>query len=251
MASAPDLNLKSGLCIETRIRPSDLSNGRNIVFKDREYALRIDWPSEGSRISFYVFGNGQWEPRVSAPCPTTNQWCHVVAAWDGHSSLLWVEGERFSTARRVQEASPTDNPLVIGSAVALGAAFAGEIEYVRIYRTVLPPAEILGHAYGIESRAKGSGAPLTEFDFSKGLQGWEGAGTASAHPGVDAVILAGQSARGYLLRQGLDAEIGAKDFLNLRLAVDGGTRGELIFVTTRAPGRIRFPARADGNRTLT
>ena len=42
--------------------PSDLSDGRNIVFKDEEYALRIDWPPEGSRISFYVYGDGQWEP---------------------------------------------------------------------------------------------------------------------------------------------------------------------------------------------
>ena len=66
ITSTPALNLKQGFTIEARIRPTDISDGRNIVFKDKEYALRIDWPSEGSRISFYIYCNGQWEPRVSA-----------------------------------------------------------------------------------------------------------------------------------------------------------------------------------------
>src|ERR1019366_1641021 len=138
------------------------------------------------------------------------------------------------------------NPVVIGSGVALGAAFAGEMEYVRIYGRMLPPAEILGHAYGIEPHPEGPGAGLTEFDFSKGLQGWSGRADASARPGADAMLVTGQSPRGYVLHQGLDSQIAKKDFLSLRMTLDSGTRGELIFVTTVGAGRIRFPTRADG-----
>jgi hypothetical protein len=246
ITSTPALNLKPGFTIEARIRPTDISDGRNIVFKDKEYALRIDWPIEGSRISFYIYCNGQWEPRVSAYCPATNQWCHVVAAWDGHTSSLWVDGEPFSVARNAPAPPATDNPVVIGSGVALGAAFAGEMEYVRIYGRTVPPAEILGHAYGIEPHPEGPGSALTEFDFSKGLQGWQGRADASARAGAGAMLVRGQSSRGYVLHQWLNAPIGKKDFLSLRMTLDSGTRGELIFVTTVGAGRIRFPTRADG-----
>ena len=58
-------------------------------------------------------------------------------------------------AREAQAPPATDNPVVIGSGVALGAAFIGEIEYVRIYGRMLPPADILGHAYGIEPHPGG------------------------------------------------------------------------------------------------
>ena len=231
---------------QTRICPSDLSDGRNIVFKDQEYALRIDWPPEGSRISFYVYADGQWEPRVSAYPPRTNQWYHIVAAWDGHKSYLWVDGEPFSVAREAAAPAATDNPLCIGSGVALGAAFAGQIDYVRIYRKLLPPADILGHAYGLEPHPHTPGASLTDFDFSNGLQGWDGRGDASARAGPEGMIVASHSPRGHVLRQGLDAPIGKKDFLSLRMALDRGTRGELIFVTTMGAGRIPFGTVADG-----
>ncbi|MCX6913646.1 MAG: LamG domain-containing protein [Verrucomicrobia bacterium] len=220
ITSTPALNLKPGFTIEARIRPTDIADGRNLVFKDKEYALRIDWPIEGSRISFYLYCNGQWEPRVSAYCPATNQWCHVVAAWDGHTSSLWVDGEPFSVARNAPAPPATDNPVVIGSGVALGTAFVGEMEYVRIYGRMLPPAEILGHAYGIEPHPEGPGAALTEFDFSKGLQGWQGKADASARTGAGAMLVTGQSPRGYVLHQGLDAPIGKKDFLSLRMTRD-------------------------------
>ncbi|MGO8679286.1 MAG: LamG-like jellyroll fold domain-containing protein [Limisphaerales bacterium] len=245
--STPALNLRKGFSIEARIRPTDLSNGRNIVFKDKEYALRIDWPIEGSRISFYVYGDGQWEPRVSAYLPATNQWHHVVAAWDGHRSYLWLDGEPFSVGREAAAPAATDNPVCIGSAVALGGAFAGDIDYVRIYRKMLPTTDILCHAFGIALDSRTRGAPLTEFDFSKGPQGWHGGADVSAQAGPDGMIVTSRSPRGHLLREGLDAPIGKTDFLSLRMALDRGTRADLIFVTTLGAGRMGFNTVADGN----
>ena len=60
------------------------------------------------------------------------------------------------------------------------------------------------------------------------------------------MLVTGRSSRGYVLHQGLDAQIGNKDFLSLRMTLDCGTRGELIFVTTMGAGRLRFPTLADG-----
>lgn len=244
--SGPALNLRKGFSLETRIRPTDLSNGRNIVFKDKEYALRLDWPSEGSRISFYVYGNGQWEPRVSAFCPETNQWYHIVAAWDGYQSFLWVDGERFSAGRETPLTPATDHPVLIGAPAPLGAAFAGEIDYVRIYRGMLPTSDIICDAYGIRAHPPASGSHRTEFDFSQGLQGWHAAGTASARSDANGLNVTGRSDRGWVLCEGLNAPVAAKDFLNLRLAVDQGSRADLIFVTTLGGGRMRFATVADG-----
>ena len=244
--SAAGLNLRKGFTIEARLRPGDLRDGRNIVCKDKEYALRIDWPSEGGRISFYVYADGKWEPRVSACCPQTNQWYHVVAAWDGYRSFLWVDGEPFTVGREAPAPPATDNPVLIGAPAPLGTAFVGEIEYVRIYARMLPMPDIIGHAYGIESAAVAPGEDRTEFDFSRGLAGWKGQGTASARAGAQGMTVTGQSTRGYILRQGLDAAIGKKDFLNLRLAVDRGTRADLVFITTLGAGRMHFDIVADG-----
>ena len=244
--SAPGLNLKPQFAIETRFRPSDLTEGRNIVCKDKEYALRIDWPGEGSRISFYVYSQGQWEPRVSAFCPATNEWYHVVAAWDGYRSFLWVDGEPFTAGREVPTPAATANPVLIGARAPLGGPFAGEIEYVRVYGRMLTTPEIIGHAYGIEAGAGTPGDALGEFDFAKGLHGWSGQGTALVASETNGLRATGHTSRSYVLRRGLDLPTRGRDFLALRLAVDRGTRADLIFVTTMGAGRMRFPTIADG-----
>ncbi len=246
VASTPALNLAPGLCIEARIRPTDISVVRNIVSKEKEYGLRIDGPAEGNHISFYVYGAGQWEPRVSGPLVATNQWCHVVAVWDGHASRLWVDAEPFTVGRETAAPAATANPLCVGSDAPMGAAFAGDIEYVRVYRKPLAPAEIVGHAFGIEARAMAEGGAATEFDFSQGAERWGAGGEAEAEFHAEGATVTSRSPQGRLLRRGLNAPVGGKDYLSLRMAVDSGTRGSMIYLTTLGAGRVGFGTIADG-----
>jgi hypothetical protein len=243
--SAPDLNLQKRITIETRFRLADLKDGRILVFKDQEYQLRVDWVNEGSKLSFFVYANGQWESRVSAYTPALDHWYHVVATWDGRRAFLWVNGEPFSVAREGSAPAPTANPVCIGSGMWQGANFVGTIEYVKIYNKVLSTVEIVKRAYGIEVQSPAGGSRQTEFDFAKGLQGFNTREGATARIDRSRLLVQNQSGRGLLLHTGLQAPVDKRDYLSLRMALDQGTRGELIFVTTQGAGRVPFPTRAD------
>lgn len=242
--SHPDLDLCKGFSIETRFRVADVRDGRVIVFKDGQYNLRIDWPNEGQKLSFFVYAGGQWEPRATSYPLTPGQTYHVVAVWDGRVAYLWVNGEPFSAAHEGAVPPPNENPLCIGSGLWEGANFTGRIEYVKIYRRALSTSEIIQRAYGIQTSAEG-GTQQTEFDFRRGLQGWTPAQSMTADVRGSRLVLKSESTRGMLLNTAIHARIDKKDYLSLRMAVDRGTRGEIVFVTTTGAGRVPFSTQAD------
>ncbi|MGO8747919.1 MAG: LamG-like jellyroll fold domain-containing protein [Thermoguttaceae bacterium] len=243
--SAAELNLKKGFTIETRFRLADLKDGRLIVFKDQEYQLRVDWGNEGNSLSFFVYVGGQWESRVRAYTPALDHWYHVVASWDGRKAMLWVNGEPFSVSREGPPPPPTANPLCIGSGMWKGANFVGSIEYVKIYAKVLPTTEIVKRAYGIGQESAETISRQAEFDFADGLQGWQPREGATARISNSRLLAKSPSGRGFILRSALQVPVEKKDYLALRMALDRGSRGELIFVTTEGAGRVPFPTRAD------
>ncbi len=243
--SASDLNLRQGFTIETRFRLADLKDGRILVFKDQEYQLRVDWNNEGNRLSFFVFAGGQWESRASAYTPAVDHWYHVVATWDGRKAFLWVNGEPFSVAREASAPAPTANPVWIASGMWQGANFVGAIEYVKIYRKVLPTTEIVKRAYGIDQAAPERASHQADFDFANGLQGWQPREKATARISNSRLLVKSPTGRGFVLHSALQVPVGKKDYLALRMVLDRGTRGELIYVTTEGAGRVAFPTQAD------
>jgi len=147
------LNLGDALSIEAWICPRDISEfSRILVSKNDEYALRIDNPREGNRISFFVHV-GQpavtWEPRVSSQgTPTLNVWHHVVATWDGAESRLYLNGELVGTRERVGKPNPNPYPVMIGNwefPSWHGAHFGGLIDEVRVYNRALTADEVREH----------------------------------------------------------------------------------------------------------
>lgn len=125
-ADAPELRLAPGLRIECWMKPAGPYFGSQyLVMKDQEYMLRVDPPNEGSRLSFFVNLDGNWEPRVQSPiAPQVGQWYHIVAAWDGEALLLDVNG---TVSRRQRTGTPRTayGPLQFGP-------FVGAIEDVRL-----------------------------------------------------------------------------------------------------------------------
>ncbi|MBC7286940.1 MAG: LamG domain-containing protein, partial [Armatimonadetes bacterium] len=226
--SSPDLNLRRGFSIEALIRPTDLSDGRNIVCKAEEYLLRIDWPVESSALSFFVRLDERWEPRVSAHKPAEGKWLHVVAVWDGLQSLLWLDGIPHQGPRSGTGLVATDNPVQIGSPVGYGKGFVGDIEYVKIYARALKPAEIIRAAYGFADRPRASSTAQTTFDFRTGLHGWTGRRGAQVSADRGLVVKA-TSPASIVLHDSLDVNLDKYDFLTLRMAVDKGSSGTLVF----------------------
>ncbi len=242
---AADFHLARGFSVEMRVKPTDLSNGRTLVFKDKEYLLRIDWPVETSRLSFFAHVGGQWESRVSAYKLPPDAWYHVVATWTGLQSLLWVNGQPFQVGRP-GDPQPADSPLLIGARTDFGAGFVGSIEYVKVYRRALTGAEVLKAAYGIGDGPREGVVATPAFDFRAGAQGWSARGGATAEPGAAGLAVKTGVSGSLVMHDRLDVDVEQRDYLGVRMAVDKGSKAEIVFATTRGAGRIPFEVFADG-----
>ncbi|MFW6163475.1 MAG: LamG domain-containing protein [Planctomycetota bacterium] len=145
--SSEDLKLGRAITIEAWIRPQDLSEGPRVVLsKNDEYALRIDGPDEGNKLSLFVHVGApavSWEPRASSQeRPKLNRWQHVVAVWTGSSLRLYVDGKLVGQRRRVGRPNPTPYPIVIGNweyPSCHGMRFGGAIDEVKIYNYARTP----------------------------------------------------------------------------------------------------------------
>jgi len=241
--SARDLCIRKKFTIEAMVKFMGTPDGMGIVFKKDEYLLRTDWTGEGGKISFFVFANGGWEPRVSAYHPQENVWYHIIAMWDGTQSSLWVNGEVFATARG-GSTKPTDNPLMLCTNVGFGGPFTGRVEYVKIYKRILTGKEIVCKSYGIEEGIKGK-IEVPVFDFSKGLQGWEARGDAQVSISGSSMLVKTGALRSYAINTELNANVDTKDYLSIRMAVDRGSSADLIFATTKGASRISFQVYPD------
>ena len=149
----PELNLADAVTIMAWIQPQDVRDeSRVIVAKNDEYALRIDNPREGGRISFFVHVGSPavtWEPRVSSrEPPLAGAWTHVAAVWDGQESRLYINGELANTRARSGRSNPNPYPVMIGNweyPSCHGGSFGGPIDDVRIYQRALTAEEVAAH----------------------------------------------------------------------------------------------------------
>jgi hypothetical protein len=246
--SSPDLNLAREFTIEARLRLDEVGDGHTLVFKDGQYSIRVDWAAEGSKISFFVCADQQWEPRVSSLVPERGRWYHLVATWNGREAALWLDGEPFQVSRLGKLPLPSGSPLVIASGAAHGPGIRGAIDYVKVYRRVLSTTEIIRGAFDIQRDSSRPGRATPEFRFANesDARGWAAGPGATAQVAGDQLVVSSRTGRGLVLCRGLQAAVDKRDFLSLRMTTDAGSRGEVVFVTTKGAGRIPFETRADG-----
>lgn len=133
--STPDLQLAPGLCIDCSVYfEAAPEESRHIVFKDGEYQLRVNPPSEGGTFAFFVNLDG-WEPRVcSDERVVPGRWYRITAKWDGFALTLDVNGRRTRVTRSGIP-KPTGNPLVVGG-------FGGWIDNLAIENPRLPTLQV-------------------------------------------------------------------------------------------------------------
>lgn len=113
---ATDLQLSAGLRIDCSVRAEKFpENYQTILIKDGEYQLRLNSKKEGSRFAFFVFLDGQWEPRALSVEPArVGAWHRISARWDGSALTLDVDGQRERVSRSGMP-SPKGQPLRIGA----------------------------------------------------------------------------------------------------------------------------------------
>ncbi|MBT3381565.1 MAG: hypothetical protein HN742_12730 [Lentisphaerae bacterium] len=90
----------------------------------------------------------RWSHGLQGPEPLpVGEWSHVAATFDNRIMRLYVNGTEVSTLERRGFINPGDGITVGGHSADMDRArFRGCLDSVRVYRRVLPPAEIAGLA---------------------------------------------------------------------------------------------------------
>ena len=244
--SSRELDLCAGFSIAMKIKIDDLAQGHTILFKDGQYVLRINWPEEGSQLSFFPRAGGRWEPRVTADPPAPGTWTHLVATWDGHQSMLWVNGIPVAGVHAGKPPATSDAPLVIASSSPHGSGIRGAIEYLKIYRKKLSSKEILAEVFGLGD-AHPSRSATTDFDFSRAdsLANWTAQADASISRRGHQLVIHTKTPNSRAVNNRLGANIDKRDWLSLRMSVDKGSQARVLFVTTKGAGYLPLQTVAD------
>jgi len=123
--------------IQALIRPADEKPNtyKHIFELPGGYLLRLDNPPEGGRLSFFVFLDGNPEPRVQVAVPEPDKWHQVVAVWDRTSLHLWLDGRKADQARAGASALKTQQ-------LRIGEGFIGAIADIKLYDRALSEDEI-------------------------------------------------------------------------------------------------------------
>ncbi|NOY82094.1 MAG: LamG domain-containing protein [Kiritimatiellaeota bacterium] len=249
IADASPLRLdRDGVTLDLLVRFASPLRGANLVTKDREYLLRLDPGSENSQLSFFVFVDGSWEPRVRSIPLKPGRWYHVTAIWDGRTATLIVDGRVF---RRVRKGSGngTSNPVLVGGPSPWAPqGLRGALDEFRIFGRALSPAEVVCAQYALDLTPARRGGKSAVFDFSGGDGGWQVLPSHTAFK-ADGGSIATDAAAGstLLLSPPLRAPVSDTYVVRLRMAVSGGDRGRLFFATTRGVRLIPFKLRPDDN----
>ena len=122
-----------------------LDDWHQIIAKDGEYLLRIDPPSEGTKMSAFVNVAGGWEPRASAFIPEKNTWYHYAAVFNSKAKdfqlKVYIDGEQAGQSQRAGNPNSGAAPVTFGH-WNNGSRFKGLIDDVGIFQAALEPEDI-------------------------------------------------------------------------------------------------------------
>jgi hypothetical protein len=212
-----------------------------IVQKDKEYQVRVDWAKEGGQVSFFVYLDGQWEPRVRGPVATAGTWYDVSATWDGAETSIEVNGER-TTCARTGVLAPSANPVVIGP-------LAGVIDRVELRNPGFLRQQALVR---LDAESAAAPAPSGPAAFG-GPAGWPGWGATA---GATCAVRGGALECQFVTAAGLVASgplaIAAAESPFVCIETDGAVIGAtcVSFVGDGGYGAVPFRPQAPGRTVL-
>jgi hypothetical protein len=244
--SSPEINLSPNFTLDMKIKFDDASPSKTLLFKKEQYVLRINPAHEEGQIAFFPFVK---EPRVCASEKPGTGWHHILATWDGHKAILWIDGDSYIQDRtdKPSNDSVKDSPLFIASTSDHGAGVRGAIEYVKIYNRVLTPKEILAETYEL-TQLKAPQPTGAKFDFAQAstAASWTAQGNAQVTADENQLLVKSQSPNTMAINKRLNTDLRVCDWASVRMSVDQGSQARLFYVTSLGVGHIPFEIVADG-----
>jgi hypothetical protein len=116
----------------------------NIVNKANAYALQAEAHSAGTAsLQFQVYhATGRVQTEAAKTVLKTGQWAHIVATYNGSTSVLYVNGVQVASVAQTGPVVDTATPLTVGAATK---TLKGRVDEVAVYSTALSAARVQAH----------------------------------------------------------------------------------------------------------
>ncbi len=227
----PGIASERGFALDFEVLFHDVDREHRILEQEGLFLLRMDPPSEGGRLSFFINVAGQLEPRMPTVTVKPNTWYRVTASWDGAGMWMRVNGETFR-ANRLGAAERLGAPLEIGGTGSRGSlGLRGMMRNLRVYTAPMTEVESLlaeGHRE------------------SAGEAGWFGVG-ARLEPVTGALARAKIVApMGVVATRSLPKDFVGGDYITLRMATEDGKVAKLYAATKAGKLEVMLPLVGDG-----
>jgi hypothetical protein len=147
IADANDLDLTTGMTLEAWVNPTNTSNWRTAIIKERPGDLNYALYSGGATVpnaSITTAGASGYGEAIgpAGSVLAINTWTHLAATYDGAVVRLYRDGTQIASANRTGTINTSTGALRLGGNSIWGEWFAGRLDDVRIYNSALTPTQI-------------------------------------------------------------------------------------------------------------
>ncbi|HEY7705952.1 MAG TPA: LamG-like jellyroll fold domain-containing protein [Gaiellaceae bacterium] len=145
VADAPELDLTTGLTLETWVRPTQGGGWRTLLLKENGSTLAYGlYSSASGGTPMAIVYTGGSQQKLSGPSALpVNTWTHLAATYDGTQLRLYVNGVQRAI-KAVTGSIPNASGVLRmgGNNVWRSEWFRGDLDEVRVYNRALSQAEI-------------------------------------------------------------------------------------------------------------
>jgi hypothetical protein len=197
--NATSLSPTGGLSLEAWVKPAALpSSSATLVRKEGQYLLRL---GSAGQVTFRLWKGGAIHELVTGSgAVAASSWSHVVAAWDGSTMTIYVDGTARASGSLAGPIDTTSELLFLGASFGDYDFLAGGLDEVAVYAAALPPARVAAHwnsgraltAPVVTLRTPRSGATTGPTPVFSGLAGTTAADSAT----IEVSLFKGSAATG-------------------------------------------------------
>ncbi len=141
--NASALNSSGAMSIETWIKPPALpASSATIARKEGQYLLRL---SASGAVTFRLWKGGAINEAVTPGAVSAGAWAHVVAAWDGATMRVYVNGSVRASRALAAPADVSTQDLYVGSSYNSYDFLAAGVDETAVYGAALSAARVTTH----------------------------------------------------------------------------------------------------------